>query len=175
MDVEVGGLAQVQPLEICILVCQDIASGLEASPSEMDRLAIRDGIAPAEVVVPGPHADVAEDGPAAAQPDRSRTVHVAEDLVIVEGEERRHFLVPARHGRSAFEIDLVVLPNTGDCRGDAEDSRQLGSADSGNRPPTLRGITPPLLIQPVPVLDRKVHPVLEPIEHRGKRRKVPIG
>ena len=141
----------------------------------MDRLRVVDGVAPAEVVVPSLHSDIAEHRPATSQPDRPRTIHVPQDFVVIEREEGGDFLVPFGHGLAAIEIELVVLPNPDNRRGDLQPPGECLAPCAQVGRPAVERIVPALLVEPVPVLNGEVDPVLELPEHGGESRQVPIG
>ena len=67
---------------------ENVATLCQSPRAEVNPLRKCRRITPAEVVVPGSHADVAERRPAVAQPRRAGSPHVVKNLVIVVGEER---------------------------------------------------------------------------------------
>ena len=141
----------------------------------MDRLRVVNRVAPAEVVVPSLHSDISEHRAATSQADCSRTIHVSQDFVVIECEERWNFLVPFGHGLPAVEIELVVLPNPDNRRSDLQQPGECLAPCPQACRPSVERIVPALLVEPIPVLNGEVDPVLELPQHGGECRQIPIG
>jgi pSer/pThr/pTyr-binding forkhead associated (FHA) protein len=123
VDVQVAVRGQVQAREVGVRISQHIAAGPQRCPAEVDYAIDRHRVAPAEIIEPGLHADVAEDRPAGPQADGPGAGAVIHNLVIIEREERWDHAVPVHHGRSALHVELVVLPDADDVRSLADDRR----------------------------------------------------
>ena len=95
--------------------------------------------------------------------------------MVIEREEGGDFLVPLGHGLPAVEIELVVLPNPDNRRGDLQPPGECLAPCPQVGRPSVERIVPALLVEPIPVLNGEVDPVLELPEHGGECRQVPIG
>ena len=85
--------------------------------------------------------------------------------MVVEGEEGRDVAVVVGKVSAAIEVNLIVLPDTRQCRRDAEDSRHLTRGDPDLPRPLLGRVASGILVQPIAVLNREMDLVLEFFEH----------
>ena len=168
-------LVETQVAEVRLGIDQHVAACGQAGPAEPDALPLRDRVAPAEVVVPGLHADIPEGGAAIAQTDRPGAVDVVEDLVVVEDEERRHLAVPRRQVPATLEVELVVLPDPDDGRCEVDGPRRRPGRPPDLLQPVRHRIVAPLLVDEVAVQDGEVDAALQPAEHRGERRLIAVA
>ena len=121
--------------------------------------------------MPGANADVAEYGPAVAESGRPRSPDVVETFVVIVGEERWNPAVPARQvGPLAQEV-LVVLPDPYESGRGLEVGGQRLRLRADLLQPALHRIFAPGFIEPVPVKDGEVDPVLELPQHGGESRQ----
>jgi hypothetical protein len=167
------GLLEIEFQEVGFPVSQDVGPGFERCSAEQRVLLGRFGVSPAEVVVPAPHSDVPKRRAATSEPNCAGAVHVAEDFVIVEGEERRHVAMPGAQGCAPFQEKLVILPDADD--GGCEVNEPGRGSDADLLQPAAQRKLPHLLINPVAVLNREVNLVADLAQHRRKRRQGEVG
>ena len=146
-----------QGAEVSLGVGQNVASRLQLGLSEDDLRRVRYRVAPPEVVVPRPRADIAEHRSAVAASDFARAVDVVEQLVVVEGVIRRHVAMPGAQVRPVVVEVLVVLPDADNGRHQFDLSRHARFVDTGLLEP-LRGRQKAriVLVEPVAVEDGEI-------------------
>ena len=154
VDMEVAHFIEWELGEVGVGIDEEVAAFFHLSAANVDFVGVGDGVGPAEVVVKGAGADVAEDRAAVALAGFGGPPDVVDEFVVVKGEIAGDIAMPLGAFHAAAHVEFVVFPDADDGRSHVDDGRE--GVDSLHEAPGFGGVSAELFVKPVPVHDVEV-------------------